>query len=279
MQMNFGHDDEHDNVKDLLDDPSVTSSIFFPRKKNVQIESEFVKQLSLQIDDYTTIGGFLFLHPFSKEKPTILYFHGNGDIAYDYQYFLNDYLDCDVNLAVVDYRGYGSSSGRPTYTSLFEDPKRIVEALRLYLLNNYSGLMAEQIFVMGRSLGSVCASVLGALNFPTLKGIIFESGFGDNLRLMRELFMVDHPLLNEKTMKQYSNDTYIERIKKPCLVIHGDRDDIVPYSQGQYLYSKIPDGVEKKFVTIHGATHNDISMFHDEYYTPIKDFIKKNRNT
>jgi pimeloyl-ACP methyl ester carboxylesterase len=275
MQLNFGQDD-HDNVKDLLDDPCVSSAIFYPRKLTAQIESEFVKPVTFELDDHTTIGGILYLHQNHINKPTILFFHGNGEIAYDYQYFVNDYLDCGINLFVVDYRGYGLSKGRPTYTSLFEDPKRIVDELLIYLLNHYSGKCAEQIFVMGRSLGSICASVLGALNFPTLKGIIFESGFGDNLLLMKELFMIDHPLLTEKNMKHYSNDTYIAKIKKPCLVIHGTNDSIVPYSQGQYLYSKIPDNVEKRFVSIHGATHNDINMFHDEYYLPIKEFIKKN---
>ena len=77
------------------------------------------KVLNFQVQKDIFIGGFFYLN--NLNFPTILLFHGNGEIAADYQYFSNFFFECRVNLAVVDFRGYGFSTGEPIYSSLFTD--------------------------------------------------------------------------------------------------------------------------------------------------------------
>ena len=88
----------------LIDNPSISNVVFYPRKtkKPERLDSD-IQVLEFEIYDSISIGGFYF--GTNKENPTILLFHGNGEIAFDYQYISNLFLDCNVNLAVVDFRG------------------------------------------------------------------------------------------------------------------------------------------------------------------------------
>ena len=105
------------NMKKLLDNPAISRAIFYPRKVGIphNLESNVVP-FELKIQSNVIIGGYVFLN--EKTLPTILYFHGNGEIALDYHYFATQFFECEVNLAVADFRGYGHSSGEPSYTKL-----------------------------------------------------------------------------------------------------------------------------------------------------------------
>ena len=251
------------------------SGIFFPRKTPIPEENKSLfRILRVKVDNETQIGGILYLHSNPTDYPTVIFFHGNGETALDYNYFVKSYIDCGVNFAMFDYRGYGFSSGIPKYTALFEDPLIIYDQFSKWIESEYSGIMASTFFVMGRSLGSACAACLGGYNPEKMKGIIFESGFGSNKRMI-QLISSRYPNISPEILKPYSNDTYTSQIKKPCLVIHGRRDQIIPFVEGEYLFSSIPSNIEKKFIEIRSATHNDISSYESEYYPPIKKFIEK----
>ncbi|MFW9829945.1 MAG: alpha/beta hydrolase [Candidatus Thorarchaeota archaeon] len=259
--------------KSLIDNPVVSRQIFYPQKRGIPSSlSQFIKVLELQIEKKIIIGGFFYEN--DPKLPTILLFHGNGEIAEGYYGLLDFFFDCGVNLAVVDYRGYGFSSGQPFYTSLLSD------AVPIY--NRFSDWINEKnikdsIFVLGRSIGSACASEIGAYNPPNLRGIIFESGFASIYNMMTRLFRVSGPSITPEGLREYSNDTRILKFKKPTLIIHGTQDFIIPYDESKIIYDCIPDGVEKSLILIENAGHNDIFLFKDEYIAPLKDFIKKNK--
>ena len=255
----------------LIDNPAISNIVFFPRVTPVprQLDSN-VDILNFKITEDIRIGGFFYLN--NLELPTILLFHGNGEIALDYKYFKDKFFDCNVNLAVVDYRGYGFSSGKPFYTSLISD------AIPIY--NKFYKWMGEKnlkdsLFVQGRSLGSICAAEIGSHNPDSLRGIIFESGFASAYNMMTRLFRVNGPGITPEGLREYSNDSRIVRFQKPVLVIHGTEDWIIPFEEGKLIYDCIPSGIEKKLVLIEGAGHNNIFSFKDEYTTPLKEFIEK----
>ncbi len=255
----------------LIDNPAVSNLVFYPRKIPIPHETDSnIKVLKLQITKDILIGGFFYLN--NPNYPTILLFHGNGEIAADYQYFLNFFFKCDANLAVVDFRGYGFSSGEPFYTSLIIDALPIYNAFYNWMIENS---LRNSLFVQGRSLGSICASEIGSHNPESLHGIIFESGFASLYDMMTRLFRVSGSEITPDFLSQYSNDTRIKKFKKPVLVIHGTVDWIIPYYQGKLIYENIPKGVEKNLVSIEGAGHNTIFSFEDEYITPLKEFINK----
>jgi len=255
----------------FIDDPLVSNVVFYPRKVKIPINLESnVKILELTISKEIKIGGVCFVQ--DKTLPTILMFHGNGEIALDYLHFHELFFDCGVNLAVVDFRGYGWSSGTPYYTSLITDAFPIYEKFKEWMKNeDFKG----SLFVMGRSLGSICASEIGSRNPPDLKGIFFESGFASLYNMMTRLFRVDGPEITVEGLKEWSNDTKIAKIKKPVLILHGTNDWIVPISEGELIHETLPEDTEVKMVAIKGAGHNDILMFIDKYVQALKEFIQK----
>jgi len=133
----------------------------------------------------------------------------------------------------------------------------------------------DSLFVQGRSLGSVCAAEIGAHNPPNLRGVIFESGFASIYNMMTNLFRVQSPYLTHDSLKEYSNDTRVQKFKVPTLIIHGTTDGIIPYSESQLLYQNLPNNVEKKLVLIDKAGHNNILSFKQDYFTPLSEFVQK----
>ena len=255
----------------IIDNPTVSNLIFYPRKTKVpeNLESN-IKVLELEISDNISIGGFFYGN--NKENPTILLFHGNGEIASDYQYISHLFWECNINLAVVDFRGYGFSSGEPYYTSLISDAMPIYNAFMQWMDDmNYF----DSLFVQGRSLGSVCAAEIGAHNPPKLKGIIFESGFASIFNMMTNLFGVRNPDLTPDSLKEYSNDTRVQKFNIPTLIIHGTRDGIIPYSESQLIHQNLPNSVEKKLILIDKAGHNNILSFKQDYFLPLSEFVQK----
>ena len=260
-------------VKKLIDSPTVSNIIFYPRRIPIPTDLDpNVKILQFEISKNIIIGGFFYLN--DANFPTILLFHGNGEIAADYQYFLDFFFDCGVNLAVVDFRGYGFSSGQPIYSSLISDALPIYNEFYKWLIEN---ALKDSVFLLGRSLGSVCASEIGSHNPDSLKGIIFESGFASMYNMMTRLFRVSGPGITPDGLREYSNDKRIKKFNKPVLVIHGTQDWIIPYDEGKLIYEYVPENVEKKLVLIEGAGHNNIFSFKEEYTTPLKDFIDKHK--
>jgi pimeloyl-ACP methyl ester carboxylesterase len=255
----------------LIDNSTISNVVFYPRKTKIpeKLESN-VEVLKFEISESISIGGFFY--GTKVENPTILLFHGNGEIASDYQYISHLFLDCNVNLAVVDFRGYGFSSGEPYFTSLISDAIPIYDAFRQWMIEkNY----LDSLFVQGRSLGSVCAAEIGAQNPPQLRGVIFESGFASIFNMMTNLFRVQSPHLTPDSLKEYSNDTRVQKFNVPTLLIHGTSDGVIPYSESQLLYQNLPNSVEKKLVLIDEAGHNNILSFKRDYFLPLSDFVQK----
>lgn len=257
----------------ILDDPLISNIIFYPRKIPIptQLDSR-TKILKFQISKEILIGGFFFQN--DPNLPTILLFHGNGEIAIEYRYFLPLFFNCGVNLAVIDYRGYGFSTGWPIFSSLFEDAMPIYEAFRTWMEEQS---LTDSLFVLGRSLGSTCAAEIGAQDSPGLRGLIFESGIGSAYRIITQLFGISSSLVTPASLEEWSNDTRAAKFQKPVLIIHGTNDQIVPCEHAKILYDAIPESIEKELIYIEGAGHNDIFQYEEAYFVPLRKFIEKNK--
>ncbi|MFW9929441.1 MAG: alpha/beta hydrolase, partial [Candidatus Thorarchaeota archaeon] len=228
-----------------------------------------IEPFKLKIRSNIDIGGYVFIN--NKKLPSLLYFHGNGEVALDYNYFASQFFECKVNLAVVDFRGYGHSNGKPTYTSLINDAIPIYNQFQIWLRSHSFDV---NTFVFGRSLGSICAAEIGSNDLGNLKGIIFESGFASTYNLLKH-FGIHIPALKPLDISPYSNDTRIRKFQYPTLVIHGTTDFIIPTSEGELIYKNLPKQIDKKLILIEGATHNNIISFKEEYFEPLCAFIQK----
>ena len=114
MEPGFGSDTRYS----ILDRPEVLQFIFYPRK-DVSKSPPNSTDCSVPVGEGTSIGCRFYVH--SHESPSILLFHGNGEVVSDYDGIAPIYHHTGLNLFVADYRGYGASGGTPTFTNMVSD--------------------------------------------------------------------------------------------------------------------------------------------------------------
>jgi alpha-beta hydrolase superfamily lysophospholipase len=112
--------EKSDSDYSYLDRPEILMGIFHPRLEYGSIAGAAnTIDVSIPVAGNIQVAGCF--HMTEKSAPNILFFHGNGEIAGDYDELGPVYNRMDMNFLVVDYRGYGRSSGRPTVTSMMRD--------------------------------------------------------------------------------------------------------------------------------------------------------------
>ncbi len=202
--------------------------------------------------------------------PSILYFHGNGEIVSDHDEIAPWYHRIEVNLVVADYRGYGKSTGHPNFSNLIKDAHQIFQAVdkKLEQQNLFAGL-----WVMGRSMGSIAALELAYHHPDKIKGLIIESGFASVTRLIRHLGLPAKGLDLEPIEKERLE--LIRRITIPALIIHGEYDNLIPLREAKDLFALL-GSPSKELVIIPKADHNNILFTNlDLYFDSIQNFIYK----
>ena len=116
-----------------LDRPEILKNVFYPRKEFRKAMPGDI-DLDIIVDEGITISSRLY--PAGKEYPTIVYFHGNGEVVSDYDSIAPMFIQMDVNLFVVDYRGYGASMGTPTYADMLKDAHTALDAIKGFLADS-----------------------------------------------------------------------------------------------------------------------------------------------
>ena len=235
-----------------LDVPEVLLCLFHPRPESALFNPPTSSQeLLIPVDPGVAIGARFYTA--GTEAPTLLFFHGNGEIVADYEDLGPLYTQLGLNFFPVDYRGYGRSTGTPTVTAMMRDCQVILAFAQEWL--NRKGFSGPLV-VMGRSLGSSSALELASRHQDRLDGLIIESGFACVGPLLK-LLGVDVQALGFKEEGGFRNVDKIRHWKKPLLVIHAEGDHLIPLAEGQALYETSPSP-EKNFLKVAGANHNDI---------------------
>jgi len=252
-----------------LDHSSVLPYIFHPTAASRTSSSLEYEDIDITIDANTILGCRLFKK--SKESPTIIYFHGNGESVMDFENIAPFYLDSGNNLLVLTYRGYGWSTGIPTVSHMMSDAKKCFNHCQeLLQTTGYTG----PLFLMGRSIGSAAAIEVCRTNSDEVKGLIIESGFADTLPLLENLgFDVSSTQLEEKD--GFGNRDKIGEIKIPTLILHGSLDNIIQIHQAERLQA-FSGARAKKFFIIPGADHNStVAIGGEHYFNTIQGFIQE----
>jgi len=251
----------------LLDRPEVSHYIFYPRQDPLPQDDSVLCPVEVE-QGVSIVCRF---YPASRGIATILYFHGNGETAGDYDVVSSLYTALGINLFVADYRGYGLSSGAPTLGHMIHDAQPIYERLREVLRQ---GGYSEAIFVMGRSLGSAPAIELAFRSQDALKGLIVESGFSDAFRLLGYIGL---PMaIPTHHQEGFPNGARMRSIRIPTLLIHAAEDHLIPLSEAEELL-RLCAAEEKRLVVIPRADHNTLMMKgRDGYFQAIEGFIKSN---
>lgn len=238
----------------VLDRPDVLPYLFHPRPEpGFRNTREDRDDLMIPVADKIHLQASC--HEVNKDAPTILFFHGNGEIVADYDDFGHFYNDMGINFFVVDYRGYGASTGSPTVAAMMDDCHQVLDFVLSYRDKHQ---MTGPVCIMGRSLGSASALELAAKRAQDISSLIIESGFAFAGPLLKVLG-IDPARIGYKEELGFENVDKIRLFSKPCLVIHAQYDHIIPFSDGQALFDAAAS-IDKFFLEVKGANHNDIFL-------------------
>lgn len=172
---------------------------------------------------------------------TLLYSHGNAEDLGLVAPLLAALRDAGFSVFAYDYRGYGTSAGRPSERGAYAD----IDAAYAHL-TNVQGVPAARVIAYGRSVGSGPAIDLASRQ--PVAGLVVESGFTTAFAVLTR-----YPLL---LGDRFRNIQKIGRVRCPVLVMHGVDDEIVPASHGRALWRAAPE--PKRFLWVDGAGHNDV---------------------
>ncbi len=254
----------------LVDQPFLRQFIFYPRKDFTPCPGNAF-DLPVGMPDGVTISCRFYVG--QHEWPWVLFFHGNGEVVSDYDEISPFYHQSRINLVVADYRGYGASGGTPTLTDLVQDARAIFEGVRRELFRR--GLR-QDLWVMGRSLGSISALELAYHHQEELEGLVIESGFPSVVRILFHLGASVQGIGLERIDRECLEQ--IEEIFLPTLILHGERDSLVPLENAREIYRHL-GSKEKELLVIPSATHNDIMLVgFKDYFNAIRQFVERAQN-
>ena len=251
-----------------LDRREVLQYLFHPRKEQSKSPPQGTNDFFIPVEGGIRLGvRFCLAEP---EEPHLLFFHGNGEIASDYDSVGPVYNTYGISFLVVDYRGYGRSTGTPTASNLLSDAHTIFRELLAWLKKQDR---TGPLIIMGRSLGSVPALEVGSSYQEEISGLILESGFARTVPLLDRLGVATETL-GISEADGFTNFGKIRDIGKPTLIIHGQNDEIIPTQEADILMAN-SGTMRKQLMVAAGCGHNDIlQRCGDLYFQTISQFVE-----
>lgn len=182
-------------------------------------------------------------------RPTILYLHGNaGNLAGRADRFAR-YQALGYGLLMMSWRGYSGSTGRPS------ERNNVADALLAYDTLRAEGLRPEDIVVFGESLGSGVAIQLAGER--AVAAIVLDAPYTSivDVALLTYPYLPVRPLL----LDRYESNRHIGRVKAPVLVLHGERDSVIPVRMGRAIHEMAPGA--KKLALFPDGGHVDLDDY------------------
>jgi hypothetical protein len=218
--------------------------IFLPQPSSYRDSSHILKLIA---DEQIQLSAVYLPNPASNY--TILYIHGNAEDLGDIQPVLQQLHSIGFSVFAYDYRGYGTSQGKPSERNAYRD----IETAYNYLTQQLS-VPAQRIIAYGRSVGAGSAVDLAARK--PLAGLVMESAFTTAFRVV-----VPIPIL---PFDKFRNINKLKKVKCPILIMHGKADEVIPFSHGQKLFTAAPE--PKLSLWVDEAGHNDFMWVAGEQY-------------
>lgn len=224
--------------------------LFLPGKRlakehQFQFPQQF-KEVVLDTKDGQEINALHF--QLENPKGVILYFHGNKGNLNRWGTIVPYLLDYNYEVFVIDYRGYGKSTGKLNEAAMYKDALEVYD----YLKQQYN---EENIVVYGRSLGATFASKVGAERAP--KHIVLEAPFYTMKHAAKKFFALSPTFLMKYT---FNNEILVKKFKSPVTIFHGDEDATTSFEESKELFKKV-GSTKKEFVPIDKGTHHNLVDF------------------
>lgn len=240
------------------------SYIFFPSKisKNNEYYLKQFSQFEVNLNhDGIDLHGWFINRGNSPEHSLIIYYGGNAEEVSGNLFDLEKYGR--ASLLLMNYRGYGKSTGRPGQADIFEDA--------LFIFDHFSDtydIPPANIILIGRSLGSAVATHVA--HNRNVKAVLLVSPFDSLVKVAQG----HYPIFPVKLLLKHPFESVqiAQEIKTPMLAIIGGRDRIIPNERSISLVDHW--GGESEYVIIKDAGHNTIGNF-PEYWDTVRLFLSK----
>ena len=203
----------------------------------------------------------------TKPRAAILYFHGNsGNLGLFTEVFQLLYQH-RLQVFAVDYRGYGQSTGDPSEDGLHRDALAAIE-----YFNQHFRIQSVPLIYWGRSLGCCVAAFAASQEAPD--GLVLESGFPSKKHLLK--YFPQFRAFRIFSKCRLDTARYLHNQPYPVLVVHGDKDQTIPFEQGRRLYDSLTG--RKEFYHVEGADHiNTHRLDSKAYMERILNFVEQSR--
>lgn len=228
-----------------------------PKDFNFYYENQSVSEYNLETRDGALING---LH-FSVEKPlgVVLYLKGNSKSIKGWGKFAVDFTRNNYDVIMIDYRGFGKSTGKRSQKAIKHDLQFIYNEIREKVNEKY-------IIIYGRSLGSGFATKLASMNNP--KMLVLDAPYY-SLTKVTGRYMPFMPL---SIILKYPMPTYkwLKYVKCPIHIIHGTKDKLIPFNSSVKLSQ-----VNQKLTRLHpiiGGGHKNLNNF-ESYHKILTEII------
>jgi pimeloyl-ACP methyl ester carboxylesterase len=247
----------------LLDHPVLAQRYFFPRP------DRFADPFPVEVEGARLACAFRRVAP---DAPTVVHFHGNGEVVGDWLELLPGWLGAlGWSALLSEYRGYGLSSGEPRLGEMLDDVERVVAA---------SAVPPERIVFFGRSVGSLFA-LHAVERFPRAAGLVLESGIADvleRLLLRVEPWELGAPAaaLEAAVRERLDQRAKIAAYRGPVLLLHARHDGLVDVAHAERLAAAAGGPVTLRILP--RGDHNSILAENEEAYrAALAEFLARVR--
>lgn len=209
-------------------------------------ENKF-EEINLTTKDKQTINAILF--KVDKPKGVILYFHGNKGSLKRWGRIVNDFTKHNYDIFIMDYRGYGKSTGAFDEKLMYDDAILCFD----YLKERYN---YDKTIVYGRSLGGTFATKVASVRNPD--HLILEAPFYN----LMDAVNYHYPLLSADFLLKYkfNTNTFINNVKCKTTIFHGTEDHVVPISSSKKLFD-LSQKDNTEYIELVAGTHHNLSTY------------------
>lgn len=216
-----------------------------PKKEMTPLEFKNIENINLPVESDTITA--VILKPESKSiKKTILFFHGAGGNISTYQFMTKPLVERGFQVVMVDVRGYGKSTGKPTHVNVASDGQKMFD----YLLKR-KDISNTKIYLFGASLGSQIATHLAKDNQSKISGLILDGGMSSFTDIAIHFKPEMKDVIEKYLISPYSAKEDVKSLQGlPKLFIYSKGDTTVPFEHGQVIYNNAPE--PKQFLEYSG---------------------------
>lgn len=231
-----------------------------PRPQVIDPDGPAIQPITLKTSDGETLVAW-YLPPTDPAQPVMLFFNGNGNGLAIQKGRWRRIADHGAGFFAVGYRGYSGSTGKPTEAGLRID----AETAWRWLAARYP---ADRIVIHGFSLGTGLAIKVAA-EHPA-RALILEAPYASVVELAEK--QIGWAPVGLLMQDRYESRRWAGRVTMPVLVAHGDRDGVIPISQGRMLFGLIASR-HKRFLPMRGSDHN--TLVRDGLYDQVWPFLAR----